>query len=75
MLLSVIGECIGLDLKKDIREAARLLQIATNFSVQYQSFKIQIKETLEDKDTEAVILVDASGPCGSSNRGEALYKT
>ena len=53
-----------------IRGAARLLQIATNFQSSAEASKYLIKEILEDKNTEAVILVVASGACGSPNRGE-----
>ena len=63
-----------LGFKKNIHEAARILQIATNFQSSIKAAIYLIREISEDLDMEAVISVGASSAFSSSNQGEDLHK-
>ena len=63
-----------LGFKKNIHEAARILQIATNFQSSIETAIYLIREISEDLDMEAVISVGASSAFSSSNQGEDLHK-
>ena len=56
----IIGKCIGWVVKKDIQEAAGLLQMATGYQSVTEAAIHSMKDIFDDEQADAVILVDAS---------------
>ena len=72
----VIGKCdIRWIMKKDIQEAAGPLQMATGLQSGAEAAIHSMKEIFDCKQTDAVILVDASNAFNSLNRNAALHNT
>ena len=70
----IIGKRIGWVVKKDIQEAVGPLQMETDLQSCAEVAIHSMKEIFDDKQTDAVILVDASIAFHSLNRNAALHK-
>ena len=69
----IIESCIGWVVKKDIQEAAGSLQMGTGLQFRAEAAIHSMKEIFHDKQTDPVILVDASSTPNSLNRNVALH--
>ena len=69
----IIEKCIRWVLKKDIQEAAGPLQMENGLQSDAEAAIHSMKEIFDDKQTDVVILVDASIAFNSLNRNAALH--
>ena len=69
----IVGKCISWVLRKNIQQAAGLLQTATSLQGGAGAGIHSMKLIFEQESTDAVILVDTSNPFNSLNRKAALH--
>ena len=69
----IIGKRIGRVVKKDIQEAVGPLQMETDLQSGAEAAIQSMKEIFDDKQTDVVILLDASIAFNSLNRNAALH--
>ena len=73
LLRRITEKSISWTLKKDIQEAAGPLQTCSGFHSGIEARIHAMKEIFNDKETDGVILVDASNAFNSMNRLVALH--
>ena len=73
VLRRIIGKCVLRVTKEDIMKAAGNLQVCAGQQAGSEAAVHAIREVFEDKDCEAVLLVDASNAFNTLNRQAAMH--